>query len=486
MNDNRAEIVRQFFAVLKAEDWQPTKTAIEKIVDMSLKHKKVLRKMLSLHPRWDDATMRITMPVETNGERLDVPDKMSGFRNMCIGVDISPLDVFETILTRGGALTFEDCIDLEAKGYNGGKVGQKIGRAINAWATANEVNKHDDYNWKFNELINGGKNTTDRVAVLSINPVDFLTASHGDFSSCHSINLDREHCYRSGNLSYAMDKVTMVFFTINPDESPNYPTKRIDRINYHFKSGLLIQGRLYTATRENIHVVSRAMVCKAIAECLNVPNLWTKHGYVDKSRIASSGNHYRDYVHQSSTCTMSTLTGATLPNRITIGHIALCIHCGEKQAKGSILDCCNGTHTRNMLTCESCSRSVHEDDAVWVSNDAYCSGCTCYCEHCERSHHKDDVLWVEHLRKYLCDRCIEDDYAKCGACEKIVKKDDANDAGGVNYCEDCYRERFSDCEECGEAFKKDELTKAEDGRGLCRDCHCAKLVEQVLCEPVAA
>jgi len=302
MDEVRAEIVDQFYNILEKEDWQPTKSAIEKIVDTSLKHKKVLRKMLSLHPRWDDTTMRITMPVETNGERLDVSDKMSQFRTMCVGTDTGPLNVFESILTRGGQLTPEDCNDLQARGYSGGKAGQKIGRAINAWATANGIDKHTDYNWKFNELINGGRNTTNRMAILSINPVDFLMASHGDFSSCHSINLDREHCYRSGNLSYALDKVTMVFFTIDTDELPDYPTKRIDRINYHYKSGLLVQGRLYTATRENIHAVSRAMVCKVIAGCLNVPNLWTKNVYVDKSKIRSTGNHYRDYVHQSHTC----------------------------------------------------------------------------------------------------------------------------------------------------------------------------------------
>ena len=447
MDEVRAKIVNQFYNILVKEDWQPTMSAVEKIVDTSLKHKKVLRKMLSLHPRWDDTTMRITMPVETNGERLDVSDKMSGFRMMCVGTDTAPLNVFESILTRGGQLTPEDCNDLQARGYSGGKAGQKIGRAINAWATANGIDKHTDYNWKFNELINGGRNTTNRMAILSINPVDFLMASHSDFSSCHSINLDREHCYRSGNLSYALDKVTMVFFTIDTDASPDYPTKRIDRINYHYKSGLLVQGRLYTATRENIHAVSRAMVCKAIAECLNVPNLWTKLAYIARSRIRSTGNHYRDYLHQSHTCTMSTLTGATTPNRIIIGHIAFCIHCGEKQGKGSILDCCNGTQTRNMLTCESCSRSVHEDDAIWISDNAYCPDCTRYCCHCETYHHEEDVRWIDSLRKYLCDSCLEYVFSECNGCKKVVKNKDLHNIGSVNYCEECYCQWHSDCED---------------------------------------
>jgi hypothetical protein len=114
------------------------------------------------------------------------------------------------VLTRGGVLTSDDCHALKEKGYNDGKTGQKIGRAINAWATTHGIDKHKDYNWRFNELINGGGNTTDRIAILSINPVDFLMASHGNFDSCHNIDRDGNHCYKSGNLSYAMDGVTMV------------------------------------------------------------------------------------------------------------------------------------------------------------------------------------------------------------------------------------------------------------------------------------
>ena len=239
--------------------------------------------------------MRIVIPIETNGERLDVPEKMEGFRLMCAGKDTAPLGVFESVLTRGSMLTLDDCNALKAKGYNGGKTGQKIGRAINAWATAHGIEKHKDYHWRFNELINGGKNTTDRVAILSINPVDFLTASHGNFTSCHSIDREKNSCYKSGNLSYAMDGVTMVFFTVATGKSADYPSERIDRINYHFDSGLLIQGRLYTASNDDIHSTSRAMVCMTIADCLDTANLWTKHATIDRSRIVSTGNHYPDY-----------------------------------------------------------------------------------------------------------------------------------------------------------------------------------------------
>jgi hypothetical protein len=136
MNEKLADIVYQFCEVLEKEEWKPMEEAIEKIVDTSLKNKEGLREMLSRHPRWDNDTLRITMPVDTNGERLDVPERMKGFRSICDEgeIDTDPLEVFESVLTRGGVLTVDDCDALQAKGYNGGKTGQKIGRAINAWA----------------------------------------------------------------------------------------------------------------------------------------------------------------------------------------------------------------------------------------------------------------------------------------------------------------------------------------------------------------
>jgi hypothetical protein len=245
MSEKLADIVHQFCEILREEEWEPMEPAIEKIVTTSFQHKEGLRKMLSRHPLWDDTTMRITMPIEPNGERIDVPEKMDGFRLLCDEVKIDdsplnvmPLSVFETVLSRGGTLTSDDCEDLKVRGYEGGKNGQKIGRAINAWSAAHGVDKHKDYNWRFNELINGGRNTTDRTAVLSINPVDFLTASHGDFDSCHSIHRDDNSCYKSGNLSYMLDKVSMVFFTVVAGEHADFPTWKIDRINFHFDSGL--------------------------------------------------------------------------------------------------------------------------------------------------------------------------------------------------------------------------------------------------------
>jgi hypothetical protein len=484
MSVKRTDIVRQFCDILEEEGWEPEKSAIEKIVNTSLKSKEGLRKMLSRHPKWDSETLRITMPIEPSDGRLDVPEKMDGFRLLLSeGIEKSPLDVFESVLTRGGALTSDDCNALQAKGYNGGKTGQKIGRAINAWATAHGVDQHKNYNWRFNELINGGSNTTDRVAIFSINPVDFLTASHGDFSSCHNLTREDDHCYTSGNLSYAMDGVTMVFFTVATGQPPDYPSKKIDRINYHFGSGLLIQGRLYTDTRDDIRAISRAMVCKVIADGLDTANLWTKHAKIDQSRIVSTGNHYPDYSKNPTACTMSTLSGAAIPDKIKIGHVAYCISCGEVQRDSNILDCCDTTDDY-MLECENCHARIHEDEAIWVSDSCYCSDCVSYCNHCHAYHDTYEVQWVQSVLMSLCDYCLREDFTECAECGKTVHKDDSRCAHGDRYCKTCYNEQFSECEECGNPFENDELTEM-DGRWVCRDCHL-ELVAHETCELATA
>jgi len=275
----------------------------------------------------------------------------------------------------------------------------------------------------------------------------------------------------------------MVFFTIAPGESADYPTRRIDRINYHFSSGLLIQGRLYTETSDNIHAVSRAMVCTVIADCLDVPNLWVKHAKIDQSRIDSTGNHYPDYSRNSASCSMSTLSGAAIPDKIEIGHVAYCIFCGYEQSNSKILDCCN--ESSGMLSCDGCDASVHEDDAIWVGDSCYCPCCASYCEHCGMYHHNDDVRWVESLRISLCDHCFENDFCECAACDKVIQNKNAHDNGGDCYCEDCYHEQFSGCEECGEPFNNEDLMGTDDGRWVCLDCH-VELERQESCEPVTA
>jgi hypothetical protein len=229
--------------------------------------------------------------------------------------------------------------------------------------------------------------------------------------------------------------------------------------------------------------MSRAMVCKVIAECLDAANLWTKHAHVDQSRIVSTGNHYADYREKSSACAMATLSGVPIPDTIEIGHAAYCISCGDTQNESNILDCCDTTS--DMVECEGCYARIHEDDAIWVGDSCYCSDCVSYCEHCQENYHESEVQWVDSVRKRICDDCLAEEFTKCTDCKQFINKDDAYCVNGNRYCKDCYHERFSDCDECGETFENGELTKTEDGRWVCRACY-TELAEQESCQLVTA
>ena len=445
------KITRQFVEILKREGWDPTEKAVEKIVKKSLKNKSWLRKMLSKHSNWDKETMRVTFPITDSYGRLDVQEKMDKFMEMCHEVDgignieTLPLFIFREVLERGGPLTKSDCAVLEARNYTGGKAGQKIGRAINAWAVSHGINEHKDYNWRFNELINGGSNTADRVAFLSVNPIDFLLASHGNFNSCHSINREENCCHQNGNLSYALDEVTMVFFTIAPGSTADYPTERIDRVNYHWDCGLLIQGRLYTSANGN-HALSRAMVCKAIADCMNVPNLWIKHSNIDQERIDSVGSHYPDYEKNEAECNMLTLQGAEpMMRNLCIGHDVYCISCGEEYC-GTKLDCCS------YRSCAHCGEGI-DDDYVELNGSYYCTYCVSYCDHCQEYYFCTEVRFIESTQEHVCDTCLSEDFIGCERCADYVLGSDAEEYDNEYYCSYCFDRKFIECRRCGDFFE---------------------------------
>lgn len=68
--------------------------------------------------------------------------------------------------------------------------------------------------------------------ILSINPTDFITMSHGNsWHSCHSFR-DRG-CYHAGSLSYALDKCTMIAYIIPEDATGDYcKVDKIKRLLY--------------------------------------------------------------------------------------------------------------------------------------------------------------------------------------------------------------------------------------------------------------
>jgi hypothetical protein len=229
------------------------------------------------------------------------------------------------------------------------------------------------------------------------------------------------------------------------------------------------------------------MVCKVIADCLEVPNLWTKHAKIDQHRIISIGNHYPDYERNPQVCSISTLSGITTPDKIEIGHIAYCISCGAEQSNPKVLDCCDMDDEDNddMRTCESCEREIHANDVIWVRDHCYCSDCTSYCEHCQRSYLQENIRWLEDVSMCVCDNCYDEDFVQCHSCDKVLKRDDAHDAADESYCEECFQKQFSSCDDCGEGIVKEELSETVDGRCVCENCY-ADLTKQATCELVTA
>lgn len=90
-------------------------------------------------------------------------------------------------------------------------VGAKYSRELNKIFVDMGLDKYPNYNHDFAviaDAVNPLKNT--QVAILSVNPCDFLKMSYGEgWDSCHHVG--HHGCYHAGTQSYIMDSSSMIF-----------------------------------------------------------------------------------------------------------------------------------------------------------------------------------------------------------------------------------------------------------------------------------
>lgn len=217
--------------------------------------------------------------------------------------------------------------------------GQKFSRVLNRLFKYCGLDQMSEYNRlyaKISDSINPLKAT--KISVLSVNFLDYLLMSNGNsWSTCQTI-VDHNNCsgvYKAGALSYANDKLTMVYYTINKDyEGTDYCLEpKITRQLFFYKDNLLVQERLYPKTHDcddnssEISLVAqyRNLVEDIIATCEGKPNFWEK---AEVSICATSDSFmYRDW--DCFTNWKYKIKGEEIPKRITVGSTSYCLRCGE-------------------------------------------------------------------------------------------------------------------------------------------------------------
>lgn len=368
--------------------------------------------------------------------------------------------------------------------------GEKTSRVVNRICTYLGYNKFEDYNREFAKYADSlSPLKIRRHTILSINPLDYLTMSFGNsWASCHTIDKDNkrgmpnsyEGQYSSGTMSYMLDRVSMVFYTVDSsyDGEEYWNEPKINRQMFHYGEEKLIQGRLYPQNNDyegEDYTPNRNIVQKIIADIYEFPNLWTVKKGTEASceYVCTDGTHYPDYRHFQK-CSISRQKGSENEKCITVGARPICVECGCSHDINESINCCN---IPGGYVCADCGCVIDcEDNAIYIDGEYFCRDCCSWCEICDE-YHRSESHYIQRDNLYVCDDCFETYYYVCEDCGDYVHRDDAYYVKDGDYyiCQDCYEESYAVCPECGEIYHTDDAEEYQD-EWICRNCY-EKLTE---------
>lgn len=256
-----------------------------------------------------------------------------------------------------------------------------------------------------------------KTAVLSVHPCDFLEMSNKDdnWHSCHCL---ADGGWKGGCQSYMGDGVSMIFFTVDEAvKSDFHKAPRLTREIFCYQDGLLLQSRLYPTDDNDQRALYRNMVQKAVAACLDAPNLWSVKREINeiKGRWQTTEHalHYKDY--DGGYAVLSFLKGRETYGCLTIGSVSLCPCCGGEQLEHGQIKCGS---CKPMVVCKACGETVSQYSAQYAHGAYYCKACYHVCAHCGdmilgAGHPAFDQLGRLHE---VCGRCYQEIVSPCAGC----------------------------------------------------------------------
>lgn len=360
--------------------------------------------------------------------------------------------------------------------------GQKTSRVVNKICCYLGLDKVDGYNREFAKYADSlSPMVIKRHTILSINPLDYLTMSFGNsWASCHTIDTNNKRgmpnsyrgCYSSGTVSYMLDEVSMVLYTVDASYDGNeyWNQPKINRQMFHYAQEKLVQSRLYPQDNDGddaVYTPYRVIVQDIISKIFDFPNLWTlKRGVGEVCPyIFSNGTNYPDYAHFKNV-TISRIKGSENDGHMKVGAPPICVSCGCRHSISESIDCCHN----DKYVCEACGEYLDEDDVIWINGESYCRDCCEYCDCCEEYHRGDS----HHVRGYgqVCNGCI-DNFYYCEECGEYMNEEYLHyiEHEDRYVCNDCLDRYYTRCEMCNEYFRDDEVRELEDGTHVCQDCY---------------
>lgn len=498
---NKETMKQGMIKVLNMYDIPWGNSAIDKIINTWADNKAPLMELLRHHPNWNNEKCYVAFDQNVKGQTDD--KKIYQFFDWVMDMTYRTNAISELRYYKEQLLDSEmaEMIKQSYPEIKGIAAGQKTSRAVNKICKLLGVNKREDYEReyaKYSDAIN--PLDVVRHTILSVNPVDYLLSSNGNsWSSCHTLDKNNPNgfsgCHCSGTMSYLLDGTTMVYYQVDKEYDGNdleFEPKIIRQL-FHYKDGILVQGRLYPQCNDgknSLYTPIRAQLQKIIADCLVGPNLWRKKGgnFACCSVINSEGTHYRDYEYQSE-CSVSKIVKMIPKGRVdnrhmTVGHDIYCVKCGDWHDMESTLlceDCHDNYGDSGSHRCCDCGDRYDEDEMYCINGEWYCSGCSTYCDHCNERVPNSNIHYYRELDMDICDECVAEDFSTCDCCGKVTNNNNLTYIGSTNesVCDSCLEIKYAyvDTEDdyypiekvnvcpCGQTYLSEEGDK-----GLCPDC----------------
>ena len=297
---------------------------------------------------------------------------------------------------------------------------------------------------------------------FSVHPLDYLSISCNTYNwrSCHA--LDGE--YRAGNLSYMVDKATIVVYiksekdTMIPFFPPEVPwNSKKWRVLWYFDDlyEIIFAGKQYPfESHEGLEVARDIFLRKFFKAQADEWCAWTdpivdyvedSYGFkrsVNDKRIIMRGDlrkltdvindgdgalQFNDVLRSSSYVPHYTAfrNYSYYPQYqgdiIRVGGKVKCLHCGQEYISNSNTMRCDdcelkyGTEVNDEYAfCVNCDTRLYAEEAYWDGDDAICPHCYekyyFTCEDCEDVYPINEQKYDKFNQEYLCLCCYEDRY----------------------------------------------------------------------------
>ena len=528
-------------------NFNSTTEGVSKIYNEWKTNKAKLIELLSHHPNWDADNFCITVEVsdfrETSQNMLY--DKLHQLYGGCRkeGKQYNAEEVdryYELFSLHGDKLLDEYDRDIFKKINIKAVKGERTARCLRKLFLEIGMDKYPSFEHNYAEVADSVSPMEKKLKlVFSVNPLDYLGMSHGDnWDSCHGLKNDG--CYKAGTLSYMMDDVSIIAYTVPVKaKAPYYAIGKISRQMFMWNGGnTFLQSRMYPDYNKYPARVTeyRAKFLEIIKEVAGLSDFEEYTGRTNHYAVTRAGaTHYPDYDYDQY---KTRIWSIGTPETLTIGHVAFCPECGNPHSVTGRICCggrtCNGGQTesnvnqyvgyechvsggirvtgrinpddgffysdRFIYTCDACG-DVHygEPHSIGEYSDYICD--RCYQEYRDATDEEQEiyycdgygenkcVLWdgapIEIGGYWYCPGYVDEYYIKCEHCGEYEYCDDTytvTNAEGYSetICQDCYENETTRCEGCDEVFYTDDMREHEDRDGynslFCEDCY------QAICE----